>query len=234
MTHPKGTRANSRRGNAATIVVEILGVLAQFGLIYAGLRYIFIEDDDISEHGRLLTWCFVATLYLAATVFWLNIDLRVNDGDHQFMKRASRNPLVVIFSGIVTFSSSAVGISAAVTLIVGRGDPDYFTPYELIAVWAMLASWAMFHWGYARTYHAMYQNREAERPLHFPGTEHPRLIDFVYFSFTNGTSFAPSDVTVQTSRMRWTVVWHTTFSFFFNALIIVLTMNTISGGFANL
>lgn len=235
MTANGAAHKKPRRANAlVTIAVEILGVLAQFALIYAGLRYIFIEDDEVAEHGRLLTWCLVATLYLAATVFWLNIDLRVNDGDHQLMKQASRSPLVGIFSGIVTFSSSAVGLSAAVTLIVGRGDPDFFSLYELVAVWAMLASWAMFHWGYARTYHAMYHNREAERPLHFPGTEHPRLIDFVYFSFTNGTSFAPSDVTVQTSRMRWTVVWHTTFSFFFNALIIVLTMNTISGGFANL
>jgi uncharacterized membrane protein len=30
--------------------------------------------------------------------------------------------------------------------------------------------------------------------------------------------------------MRWTVVWHTTLAFFFNALIIVLTMNVISNG----
>src|SRR5690606_1165793 len=106
--------------------------------------------------------------------------------------------------------------------------------FELVAVWAMLASWAMFHWGYSRIYYAIYHNRESEKPLLFPATEHPRLTDFVYFSFTNGTSFAPSDVIVTTSRMRWTVVWHTTFRFFFNALIIVLTMNTISGGFAAL
>lgn len=234
MTRSKGARAHLRRGNAATIVVEILGAVMQLALIFAGLSYLFIDDDDVAEHGRLLIWCFVATLYLAGTVFWLNIDLRVNEGDHHLMKRALRSPLVVIFSGIVTFSSSVVGLSAAVTLIVGRGDPDFFNPYELIAVWAMLASWAMFHWGYARTYHAIYQSREGERPLKFPGTDQPRLIDFVYFAFTNGTSFAPSDVMVCTSRMRWTVVWHTTFSFFFNALIIVLTMNTISGGFATL
>ena len=39
-----------------------------------------------------------------------------------------------------------------------------------------------------------------------------------------------SDVQVMTTRMRWTVVWHTTFAFFFNALIIALTMNVISNG----
>ncbi len=30
-----------------------------------------------------------------------------------------------------------------------------------------------------------------------------------------------------TTRMRWTVLWHTTLGFFFNALIIVLAVNTI-------
>lgn len=228
--NPKGSRSNG----VISLVMEILGFLAQLALIVAGIRYIVLEDDDLSEHARLFTWCLVATLYLLATVIWLNIDLRVHDSDHQFMKRVSHNPLVVLFTTIVAFSSSAVGLSAAITLIMGRGDPDYFTIFELVAVWAMLASWAMFHWGYARSYHALYHKHEADRPLRFPGTEQPRLIDFVYFSFTNGTSFAPSDVTIQTSRMRWTVVWHTTFSFFFNALIIVLTMSTISGGFATL
>jgi uncharacterized membrane protein len=34
-------------------------------------------------------------------------------------------------------------------------------------------------------------------------------------------------VQVMTTRMRWTVVWHTTLSFFLNAMIIVLAVNTI-------
>lgn len=226
--------SNRRRNNAITIIIEALGALMQLVLVYAGLRYLFVDDETLSEQARLLAWCAIATVYLAGTVFWLNIDLRVNDDDHRFMRRTSRHPLVAVFSAIVTFSSSLVGLSAAVTVIVGPEDPDYFNLYDLVAVWAMLASWAMFHWGYSRIYYAAYHNRQAEKPLIFPGTEHPRLIDFVYFSFINGTSFAPSDVMVATTRMRWTVVWHSTFSFFFNALIIVLTMNTISGGFKGL
>ncbi len=225
---------NSRRNNAITIIIEALGALVQLVLVYAGLRYLFGDDETLNEQARLLAWCAIATIYLAGTVFWLNIDLRVNDDDHQFMRRTSRHPIVAVFSAIVTFSSSLVGLSAAVTVIVGPEDPDYFNLYDLVAVWAMLASWAMFHWGYSRIYYAAYHNRQAEKPLIFPETEHPRLIDFVYFSFINGTSFAPSDVMVATTRMRWTVVWHSTFSFFFNALIIVLTMNTISGGFEGL
>jgi uncharacterized membrane protein len=30
--------------------------------------------------------------------------------------------------------------------------------------------------------------------------------------------------------MRWTIVWHTTLAFFFNALIIALVINVITKG----
>src|SRR5690606_22837454 len=100
---------------------------------------------------------------------------------------------------------------------------------EFSASWTMLLSWALFNWGFARIYYSRY-HRAAEPPLLFPGTNEPRLTDFVYFSFTNATTFGTSDIQVVTSRMRWTVIWHTTFAFFFNALIIVLSMNVIAKG----
>ena len=52
----------------------------------------------------------------------------------------------------------------------------------------------------------------------------------MYLAFTNATTFAVSDVQVTSTRMRWTIVWHTTIAFFFNALIIVLTMNVVANG----
>ena len=160
---------------AAALLASGLTPRAARALATGGLRYLFVDDETLNEQGRLLAWCAIATVYLAGTVLWLNIDLRVNQDDHQFMRRTSRHPIVAVFSAVVTFSSSLVGLSAAVTVIVGPEDPDYFNLYDLVAVWAMLASWAMFHWGYSRIYYAAYQNREAEKPLVFPGTEHPRL-----------------------------------------------------------
>ncbi|MDI6023596.1 DUF1345 domain-containing protein [Leucobacter sp. UT-8R-CII-1-4] len=233
MTATQPTRQQRSGSRSITVVIEVVGILAQLLLLYVGLIYLFNEETEpLADLVYLFAWCVVATLYLAGTVFWLNIDLRINRDDHRFLRETSRNPLIAWFSTIATFTASLVGLSAAISLVSEASKTDAFHVYELVAVWAMLASWAMFHWGYSRIYYAAYQKYEADQPLHFPGTEQPRLIDFVYFSFTNGTSFSPSDVSVRTSRMRWTVVWHTTFSFFFNALIIVLTMNTISGGFA--
>ena len=44
----------------------------------------------------------------------------------------------------------------------------------------------------------------------------------------SGTSFTPNDVST-TTRIRWTVVWHSILSYFFNGFIIVLALNTIMG-----
>jgi uncharacterized membrane protein len=65
-------------------------------------------------------------------------------------------------------------------------------------------------------------------PLVFLHTSEPTLLDFVYVSFMVGTSFTPNDVET-TPRIRWTVVWHSVLSFFFNGFIIVLALNTIMG-----
>ena len=66
-------------------------------------------------------------------------------------------------------------------------------------------------------------------PLIFPYTKDPGLLDFVYVSFMVGTSFTPNDVETA-PPIRWTVVWHSVLSFFFNGFIIVLALNTIMGG----
>ena len=66
-------------------------------------------------------------------------------------------------------------------------------------------------------------------PLIFPYTKEPGLLDFVYVSFMVGTSFTPNDVETA-PPIRWTVIWHSVLSFFFNGFIIVLALNTIMGG----
>ncbi len=236
MTPHDARPARNRASVAWLLGGEIFGLVAQLALLTLGLRYIFLEsDDEATESLRLLLWCIIGSFYLLCTAVWLHLSVQFSDEDHPTLSRFTGWPLVRWISQVLTFSSSAVGLTAATWLIFVRDDPDHESIYELAAVWAMLVSWALFHWGYARVYHArFYRAAPDSRPLLVPGTATPRLADFAYFSYTNGTSFAANDVTVMTTRMRWTVSWHGVFSFFFNALIIVLSMNTIAGGFGGL
>ncbi len=213
------------------VIVRIADLLVQLAMIWLGLSLIFVEDDE-EDDGTLMVallalWCVVAAVYWIASVIAMSIAVRRPAGRPPTrMDDLDRSPAVAAVTTIATFVTSIVGVVAATTMLLLRHDPEWAGWVEPVAIAAMLLSWALFHWGFARIYDRRYR-RSSVPPLRFPGTESPRLADFVYFSFTNATTFSVSDVQVMTTRMRWTVVWHTTMSFFLNALIIVLAFSTI-------
>lgn len=220
-TRPGG---DGRSSDLAAIVAESLGLAIQIPLVWLGLAFIGGEDIEM-----LALWCLTGTFYLAVTILALNLAARVPGmSGRQGTRRFLAHPVMRTVASILTFSSSAVGMVAAIELIVLRNDPDWGPFIELFAVWAMLVAWGLFNWGWARMYYSRFHRAKGDPGLEFPRTPEPELIDFVYFAFTNATAFSVSDVLVTTPRMRWTVIWHTSLSFFFNALIIVLAINTIT------
>jgi uncharacterized membrane protein len=209
-----------------TTLVRIADLLVQVVLIVLGF-FIMNAEDEAQEVDLLLVWSAVGTLYWLAAVIAVAVSVRRSGrGLPSWLTRLELHPVVNLISTTATFATSIVGLVAAAVILVLRNDPGWTGSVEPVGVWAMLLSWALFHWGFARIYER--RSRLASTPqLLFPRTPEPRLGDFVYFSFTNATTFSVSDVQVLTTRMRWTVVWHTSISFFLNALIIVLAFSTI-------
>lgn len=208
------------------LIVESAGLVAQILLVWRGAEFITTDDEDAGT-AALIEWCLLGTLYVFVTIIWLNIEVRGAAAGSRPIRWILTFPLARILTTIGTFLSSIVGLWCALELIF---DPDWASAVDFIAVWAMLLAWALFQWGFARIYYARFYKRADAPPLEFPRTPEPQIVDFVYFSFTNATNFSVSDVVVLDRRMRWTVIWHTTISFFFNALIIVLSINTITSG----
>jgi uncharacterized membrane protein len=208
------------------VIVRILDLLVQLALIWLGL-VIFLSEDDEGTVDALIAWCGLGGLYWVASVIAVGLSVRRSRvAAPRWIGRFEASPLVAAITVTATFLASIVGIVAATELLVLRNEPGWQGSVEPVGVVAMLLSWALYHWGFSRIYDRRYRISDVP-PLVFPGTAHPRLADFVYFSFTNATAFSVSDVQVMTTRMRWTVVWHTTTSFFLNALIIVLAFSTI-------
>lgn len=209
--------------------VRIVDLLVQLALISLGLAMVFTDDDAGTVEA--LGWsCLVGGLYWVASVIAVSRSVhRPQNAGPRWMARVDLHPAVAAVTVTATFAASVVGLVAATEILVLRDDPEWADWVEPVAVAAMLLSWALYHWGFARIYLRRYRIADVA-PLLFPGTDAPRLGDFVYFSFTNATNFSVSDVQVTTTRMRWTVVWHTTTSFFLNALIIVLAFSTIING----
>ena len=65
--------------------------------------------------------------------------------------------------------------------------------------------------------------------LIFPGTETPDYLDFTYFSIVISMTSQTSDVTITASVFRRLVLLHSVVSFFFNVIIIAITVNVVAG-----
>ena len=208
------------------VVVRVADLLVQLALIWLGLLIILVDGEEPTLDA-LVGWCALGAVYWLASAIVVGASVkRSRSAAPRWIGAFDAHPLVAAVTVTATFLASIVGIIAATEILVLRNDPGWAGWVEPVGVVAMLLSWALYHWGFARIYDRRYRLAVIP-PLIFPGTENPRLADFVYFSFTNATTFSVSDVQVVTTRMRWTVVWHTTTSFFLNALIIVLAFSTI-------
>lgn len=106
-------------------------------------------------------------------------------------------------------------------------------PWEiLLAASSLLLSWlflnTMFALHYACSYYGAHR-RGGKLPLVFPGTRRPDYWDFLYFAVTIGMTFQVSDVQIADDQLRRLALTHSVIAFFFNVIIVALTVNIVAG-----
>jgi uncharacterized membrane protein len=213
------------------IVVGLFAsLLAQLWMIVVGVWLLVFAEDDASTLALLGFWCSIGTVYLIVALIVLGRVSKRTTADGR-PARWETGRIARLISMTETILASFIGLAAAVQVLALHNDPQLGSVTDLVGVWSMLLAWGFLHWGFSQIYFQRYYAAAAPM-LRFPHVDapartEPGFVDFVYFAFTVGTTFAASDVEVLTTRMRWTVVWHSVLSFFFNGLIIVLALNTI-------
>ena len=96
-----------------------------------------------------------------------------------------------------------------------------FTALTVIGSWLLVGVMYCFHYA-----HIYYTASKHALPLEFPDQHtQPNYWDFLYFSFTLSVAVQTSDVTVQTRAMRKLVLGHCVLAFFFNLVILGLSVN---------
>jgi uncharacterized membrane protein len=88
-------------------------------------------------------------------------------------------------------------------------------------------SWMFVAIIFAQQYAHSYYLRPGQ--LVFPGTECPDYLDFTYFAVVLSMCCQTSDVAVTSSSFRRLVMLHSIVAFFFNVIIIAITVNVVAG-----
>lgn len=110
------------------------------------------------------------------------------------------------------------------------------TLHVTLAGITVICSWLLIHTMFALHYAHSYYWEYSETPsnnnagcLDFPDESQPDYWDFLYFSFVIGMTCQVSDVQVRSRSMRRLALVHGILTFFFNTVILALSINIIAG-----
>lgn len=108
--------------------------------------------------------------------------------------------------------------------------------HVILAITTIVGSWLLMHTMFALQYaHYYYRDRHEDATtsnaegLDFPQDKQPDYWDFLYFSFVIGMTCQVSDVQITSSSMRRLALIHGVVTFFFNTVILALSINIIAG-----
>ncbi len=177
-------------------------------------------------------------LSLAVYLFLLGIVIFQADGPMTKQRVSQDQPnralLLLLLIMVALMGNISVGV---ILTSVGSHHPTNARLLVGLGVWAVIMSWLLLHTAagqhYARLY---YEDTDREgRPfpggmrqgLEFPGCELPTYLDFMYFAFTIGLTYAVSDVNITSADHRLTVFLHSVVSFFFYTTILGVVLNAI-------
>jgi uncharacterized membrane protein len=186
---------------------------------------------DIREATRLLIAWNVGAWAFLILILHMVMDPR---RDARVQSRPEdENQWVLVALGIV----AALAAIAAIVWELGpvKDMTGWLKAGHLALVGAtVLSAWTflqvMFGLHYAGVYF-MPRKGGVAGGLEFPGTPQPGWMEFFYQAFVIGCTFASSDVNVTSVRMRRIVVIQGVVGFFFNAIILALTINVTANLF---
>ncbi|MHA6297985.1 DUF1345 domain-containing protein [Devosia sp. CAU 1758] len=128
-----------------------------------------------------------------------------------------------------------VVITSVVSLFLALNSGEKPDTWEVaVSMASVLLGWftvqAMAALHYAYEYYQepdSTDDSDVEGGLGFRGDSDPDGFDFVYFSYTVGTSVATSDTTAESHTMRRMVTVHLVFSHLYNTIILAAAVNVL-------
>lgn len=130
------------------------------------------------------------------------------------------------------WTALAVSIVTAMVVLVAlslelRGAKSKSMWDVALAGSSILLAWLFVALVFAQEYaHSYYM---VGKGLDFPGEPEPDYWDVTYFSLVLNMTCQTSDVAINTRPMRRLVLLHSVIAFFFNVIILAITVNVVAG-----
>jgi uncharacterized membrane protein len=101
--------------------------------------------------------------------------------------------------------------------------------YLALAIYTIIGSWFFLHLlfalHYAGEYYAQDDEGKERQGLQFPEKDEPGYVEFLYYSLTIGMTAQTSDTCCSSTNMRLLTMGHSVLTFFFNTVVVALSIN---------
>jgi uncharacterized membrane protein len=222
--------------NAPAPLRHVLMRIRLFSSVAVGLLTYLALPSFLEKTTRgLVAWNVAIVAYLVLVGFMMA------RSTHESMRRRARGLdegryTVLVLAMVAALSSLAAIVFELFNLRSAAGG--VVAVHVGLSVATIVTSWSFVHVIFTEHYaHAFYASEVSvsddkegvESPkragLHFPGQVRPDYLDFLYFSFTIGVANQTADTEVVSRDMRALVLIHSIISYFFNTIILALTIN---------
>ena len=127
---------------------------------------------------------------------------------------------------VLVFSLIVAGVVISALSHELHGAKDKSLADIVLASSTIFISWLFVAVIFAQQYAHSFYLKPGQ--LVFPGTEHPDYLDFMYFAVVLSMCCQTSDVAITSSPFRRLVMLQSVVSFFFNVIIIAITVNVVA------
>jgi uncharacterized membrane protein len=206
-----------------------------FIAVMIGLLFFFLVPANMPKTTRTILSLDLGGLVFLSTTWWM-----MAHGTQEHMRlRArlqdeNRITIMILTVGATCFSLTAIGLE-----LHGLKDlpGDVALLHLALAGASLILSWLVTHTLFASHYaHGFYGDADGDPNtidrvggLIFPKCTHPDYWDFMYFSLVVGMTCQTSDVQISSQKMRRLCLSQGVLSFFFNTVILALSINIAAG-----
>jgi uncharacterized membrane protein len=178
------------------------------------------------ELAALAGWVVAAAAFISWV--WLTV-ARLSPEQTRLVATIEDNSRIATSTTLLLASTASLVGAGLSVLRINDTSPNERTALLVAGVATVALSWGVVQTVFALRYAHEYYT-EPVGGIDFGDVDgEPDYQDFAYVAFTVGMTFQTSDTTIQTRKIRRTVLTHALMAYLFGAVILAVMVNVIGG-----